>query len=485
MVVYNSILRLQFPTELKTMPDATKHLAYHFEGLIQVTEAKGYRQAYLQFPFEVPQGTGAVRLRLRYSPPKVGGVSNLITLGVFDPRGFRGNAHRNPPHPEVLISAEAATPGFLPGAVPPGEWLAQLALQAVLASDPPCAYTLDIELLPETGRAQPARPPLSFQAVRSKNAGWYRGELHSHTLHSDGSLTPAELLAGARSRGLDFLAVTDHNTISALSAIEQAADDRLLILPGIELTTFYGHALALGVTQWIDWRTEYNGWTMDDAARATHAAGGLFIIAHPQDIGSPVCTGCRWEYPDFDLDLADGVEIWNGGWRGSNDKNPKNLRLWRDLQSEARRIPATAGSDFHGGMDWWKTAPVTYIYAQNLSTPALLEGIRLGRMVLSSGPWLQIQVSTGSQSQTVEIGATLVSPVNRVFITAAWENAPQGAELVLSNRQGPLFNKPVSAAGTMQEWVEILPDDHLWVALYAADGDLLAITNPIYIEPPA
>ena len=33
------------------------------------------------------------------------------------------------------------------------------------------------------------------------------------------------------------------------------------------------------------------------------AMGALFIIAHPQAIGDPYCTGCRWEYPDFDLDL--------------------------------------------------------------------------------------------------------------------------------------------------------------------------------------
>ena len=133
------------------MANAVKHPTYHFEGLVEVTEARGFHQGYLQFPFEVPPETGALRLRLRYTPAKVGGVSNLITLGIFDPHGFRGNAHRNPPNPEVLISGGAATPGFLPGPIHPGTWQAQLALQAVLASDPPCAYTLDIELLPETG----------------------------------------------------------------------------------------------------------------------------------------------------------------------------------------------------------------------------------------------------------------------------------------------------------------------------------------------
>ena len=475
------------------MPKTTHNPVYHFEGRVQVTEARGFHQGYLQFPFDVPAETGALRLRLRFSPAKVGGVSNLITLGLFDPSGFRGNAHRNPPNPEVLITPESATPGFLPGAILPGTWLAQLALQAVLDSDPPCTYTLDIELLAEPAPAGPMPSPAPVHASSPEHGaisrqvsqpGWYRGELHSHTVHSDGSLSTAELLAGARSRGLDFLAVTDHNTVTALDEIDLAADDGLVIIPGIELTTFYGHALVLGVREWIDWRTNYNGWTMDDAARAAHAAGGLFIIAHPQDIPSPVCTGCRWEYEDFDLDLADGVEIWNGGWRGSNDKNPKNLQLWRDLQHDARRLPATAGSDFHNGLEWWKTAPVTYIYAQNRSPAALLEGIRQGRMVLSSGPWLQFQVSAASESPAVEIGGTLAAPARRVLVTAEWEKAPPGAELALSNRRGSLWRKPVSAAGAMKEWVEANPDDSLWVELYGASGDLLAITNPIYIQQP-
>ena len=43
---------------------------------------------------------------------------------------------------------------------------------------------------------------------------WLAGDLHSHTVHSDGALTVPELAALAVSRGLDFVAVTDHNTVS-------------------------------------------------------------------------------------------------------------------------------------------------------------------------------------------------------------------------------------------------------------------------------
>ena len=43
---------------------------------------------------------------------------------------------------------------------------------------------------------------------------WWAGDLHTHTVHSDGVLTVAELARLARGNGLDFIAVTDHNTVS-------------------------------------------------------------------------------------------------------------------------------------------------------------------------------------------------------------------------------------------------------------------------------
>jgi hypothetical protein len=78
-------------------------------------------------------------------------------------------------------------------------------------------------------------------------------------------------------RGLDFLAVTDHNTISHHA--ELAAASRrygIILLPGQEVTTDGGHAGALGDVGWIDFREEPDAW-LD----ATEAAGGLLSVNHP------------------------------------------------------------------------------------------------------------------------------------------------------------------------------------------------------------
>jgi hypothetical protein len=460
--------------------------SYHFEGKIPVPEDKGYVQNYLDFPFDVPEGVGALRLRLQYAPPKVGEINNLITLGLYDPHGFRGNAHRYPPDRQVVLSPATTTPGFLPGPASAGRWLAQLAGQVVMSSEPPCAYSLDIDLLPavEERRISQAETPAPRRPAGTAKAGWYRGELHSHTLHSDGRLTVPELIAEARRFQLDFLAITDHNTTSALGQVDQAILDGLLVIPGLELTTFYGHALALGVEDWVDWRTGYQGWTMEDAARRTHELGGLFIIAHPNDDGTPFCTGCHWDDTDFDLDLVDGVEIWNGRWRNPGSGNAVNLDWWQRLQNGPRRMPGTCGGDYHepGEWGWGGGAPFSYVYAASLSTADILDGLRHGRVMLSGGPRLSLRVSPGDGKGSAGIGDSLRTRARRMRLELAWEDAPLGARLQVHGQQGVIVDEAIAETGSLQLWLEIPAQERLWVEIYTADGALSALTNPVFIQ---
>ena len=74
-------------------------------------------------------------------------------------------------------------------------------------------------------------------------------------MHSDGVLTVPELARFAASRGLDFLAVTDHNTVSHHAELPAAsAAHQISLLPGQEVTTERGHANALGPIGWVDFR---------------------------------------------------------------------------------------------------------------------------------------------------------------------------------------------------------------------------------------
>ena len=65
-------------------------------------------------------------------------------------------------------------------------------------------------------------------------------DLHTHTLYSDGVLTPGELIARAVEKGVDVIAITDHDNIDAY-AENPAVQGRLKLVPGIELSTQWQH----------------------------------------------------------------------------------------------------------------------------------------------------------------------------------------------------------------------------------------------------
>jgi predicted metal-dependent phosphoesterase TrpH len=65
-------------------------------------------------------------------------------------------------------------------------------------------------------------------------------DLHAHTIYSDGSLTPFELINKAKNLGIEYLAITDHDTIEAINqAIEIGNDLGVKIIPGLEVSTEY------------------------------------------------------------------------------------------------------------------------------------------------------------------------------------------------------------------------------------------------------
>ena len=63
-------------------------------------------------------------------------------------------------------------------------------------------------------------------------------DLHTHTVYSDGTFTPRELLELARDRGLDVVAVTDHDTTNGLmEATASGAELDIEVVPGVEFST--------------------------------------------------------------------------------------------------------------------------------------------------------------------------------------------------------------------------------------------------------
>ena len=117
-------------------------------------------------------------------------------------------------------------------------------------------------------------------------------ELHCHTEHSDGDFTVRELQTSADADHLALIALTDHNTYSGW---EELDDSIVPAIRGIEWTTYFGHMLVLGAREFVDWRDAVVN-NIDEKIAEVKEQGGIVGIAHPFQLGSPMCTGGRWEF---------------------------------------------------------------------------------------------------------------------------------------------------------------------------------------------
>jgi hypothetical protein len=463
---------------------ASMGMTHHeFTGALSARDAKRH----LAHPFDVPPGASELQVELWHAEGLDGGLANMLTLTLFDPAGFRGAGHRMGLAQDggrvhrVMLRADSATPGYRPGPLPPGRWTAVIDAHRVTAAGP-CAYRLSVTAwdgaeVPPPAESASAAPPLSSRCPRRRAAGWFRGDLHAHSWHSDGHWTERELADWARGQGLDFVSLTDHNTVSGLAALS-AADS--LVLGGMELTTFHGHAVALGAREWVDWRTgsDVAPRAIADVAAQVEAMGGLFVIAHPMAVGDPACTGCDWTHADMMPGAARAVEVWNGGlWEGVDSNNEQSLALYYRWLNQGHRLVATAGTDAHGSFAPGARPGFNRVYARSLSEPDVLDAIRQGHVCLSSGPRVALTARGGS-GQAAMMGDAI--PPGPVRIQAAWRGCAPGCRAVLVLNGEPIHTWPADGDG--RGALSRVLERGQWTALElrGRDGELAALANPIF-----
>lgn len=389
----------------------------HFTFHGHVTREDKARCDYLYVPFVLPQPAKRLDVRYRYSQPmshdKVEG-GNVIDIGIFDPAGsdfpggagFRGWSGSDRSHFSIGWTAGETTPGYLPGPLPAGPYQIILGLYRIWPHG--ADYEIEIEAqLNETGAseqpgaAEAVATVVEEQASPGDGSLWLCGDLQSHTYHSDGKGSPAQLVAKARALGLNFLAITDHNTISHHAELQALAGEDLVLIPGQEVTTYYGHMNVWGTRRWCDFRSRSEG-EMTAIIELAHASGGACSINHPKTGGPP------WEYS---LDLpVDTMEVWHGPWP---HRNEESLALWEQALRRGRRLPAVGGSDYHcaaaeetGHLRLGQ--PTTWVKAAERSASAILAALRAGHTSISATPdGPRLDICAAGQTGTAGMGEAL------------------------------------------------------------------------------
>jgi PHP domain-containing protein len=209
-------------------------------------------------------------------------------------------------------------------------------------------------------------------------------EPHLHTLHSDGADSVTAMFEACHSAGYAAVALTDHNTVSGMPEAERIASALgLILVPGVEVTTFRGHAVVLGVSRAPEWRDlESRG--MDALAADVHAVGGVLSVAHPAALGSPICSGCTWDWPIAPA----SVDFWE-----VFSETAQAVALWHQLLKAGGRVAPIGVGDVHSTARAAAPRPATNVYASSSTAAGVLEALRRQRTSASRGPrldfWLQ------------------------------------------------------------------------------------------------
>ncbi|MCX7668743.1 MAG: CehA/McbA family metallohydrolase, partial [Anaerolineae bacterium] len=389
----------------------------------------------------------------------------------------------------VVGRPEETTPGYVPGPLQPGLWHVVFGLYQIRADG--CEIELEIEAAPDdlpssAAAARPCRPLDAdgfllpqLQGVLRPAAGWYRGDLHTHTHHSDAVGSLQDLADAARGQGLDFVAVTDHNTITAWPYLAEVGRDDLLLIPAEEVTSYYGHANAWGSRRWHDFRLR-SAARMAEVAAAVRAAGGLFSINHPRSGGPPWELGTAFAF--------DCLEVWNGHWAW---RNAEALARWEQLLLAGRRVIAVGGSDRHQGNAGGNQAhltvgqPTTWVYAPELSVRGILAGLRAGRVCVSgdsTGPWVELEIATRDGRRAVMGESLSLAPDEAATIQVQTRgaagyrlrlivNGETRAQTSVTTDDATLAWPLPAAAGYVRAQIE---------APGRADNPLVALSNPIW-----
>jgi predicted metal-dependent phosphoesterase TrpH len=368
-------------------PDITLHGAFHEER----------ECSYEHVPFEVPDDVDQLLIDIAYndrisSDPFMRG-GNTLDIGLFDQQGtesrspgFRGWSGSE--KTRIVIGGDWSTPPYRRGRPEAGTW--HLLLGPYKIGPSGLRWEARVWLNPGVPTPEPVSMPdiaaiYRPQLPAAAEPGWYRGDLHMHTIYSDGAGTPVEVAVAAVEHGLDFFGITDHNRAQSPVGLVPQGEGWPVLVPGVEVTTYAGHFNVWGTDHWYDFR-EPTAVGLQRAVDEALADGGTLSLNHPRPFGP------EWEYPEVTGFHA--IEAWNGWWARFN---AASLVWWQRQLGAVGALPMIGGSDMHqhrshGAPDRPLDPPrigypTTWVQVDGaLTVDAILDAVRTGRSFVSESP---------------------------------------------------------------------------------------------------
>ena len=237
--------------------------------------------------------------------------------------------------------------------------------------------------------------PNPFRAEGS----WFKGNLHTHTINSDGLLLPSQIAFLYQANGYDFLSITDHRK---LTDVEELAEryENLLLIPGEEIDTGNLHLVAFNIEREIESRLSAQR-IINEVSRQ----GGEVIVAHPY-----------WSALTME-DLTNisgylGIEVYNATCDLSVAKGYSTVH-WDNLLYRGRYTYGFAVDDAHEGLSLQRPTDTCkgwiMVKAPKLDRESLMNSLREGLFYASTGPKIyDVQIN----GETIHVESSLARSVN-------------------------------------------------------------------------
>ena len=234
---------------------------------------------------------------------------------------------------------------------------------------------------------------MTFSA-QAPAARWFKGNLHAHSINSDGDSPPYELVAWYKRNGYHFLAITDHNTFTDPAPFDTNPTDNFLLIGAEEITNPRTvHVNAIGISRVIPPMAGRDATTLLQASiDAVREQGGVPLINHPNFLWAFTAAEMKPLRHAALLEIASAHPIVNHAGDG---RVPSTEQMWDELLTGGMRIFAAAVDDSHHFREEFSAGRANpggawvVVRAAALTRDAIVAALDSGDFYASTGPELR------------------------------------------------------------------------------------------------
>lgn len=370
---------------------------------------------------------------------------------------------------EYCLSASPLTSdnNTIPGVLWKGTWTLQIVRTYPVEGG--CCIAVDVDQ-----GTHPKEGQLCLEVdqnrIQDEREGWYQGDFHMHSSYSDGRVTHEEIIAAANQKHLDFIALSDHSTMTT-----KFPPCDFMVIPSTEITwdddghyNVHGRSALLDYAYYIH-ATNSKSEALDMLFKDSRRQGLLLTLNHPFPHG--------WELRHaYDLSSMHTIEVINAPHLFQKEiDNEKAVRFFDYLWEHGHYLYGIGGSDAHK-KNYFATYPIaipmTKVYCKGLSIHHVLDAAKKGNSYVQVYEDFEIAYCCAHDQKKVVLPGQCVSGLvqmrARCQHVVTWQLVKNSQ--VIQEQSGRVFTA----------LVDVKRNAFYRLQARDAQGELLLFVNPIH-----